>query len=721
MNQEQNIKKTFFVFDFISISLIFILALFFRLVYLNQYQHCPFFDSPVIDALSHYIYAQKMVAGDWLLKGLVTPRVPLYVYFLAVLMRLFSSDFFAIKTAQMILGSINCQLVYLLAKKLFGRRVGLLAGIICALYGVLIYFDAEFLSVGLTIFLNLNLLLIIFSTIEKPKPWKWLSSGIFFGICLQTSPNVILFLPLLCAYVYYFLTKQQGCHFAQADCLSEIRADGENKNSTDQQLPLTVNQKIKTNKPFSWNKTAFKPLILLCLGAFLSVLPLSLRNLIEGGEFVLLSSTIGINLYIGNNPLADGKTAAPPSRDFAYQGWQDNVWVSSIKVAQSQTNKNLNNSQVSNYWMFKTGQYIIQHPVDFTSLILRKIFYLFSAYEIPENQSIYFFRLWSSLLTVLVFSNRFISFPFGVIAPLALLGIFISWHKTNQKIMVLNCFILAHLMVMVIFFVVSRYRAVLVPYFVIYAAYAAVWLFDKLRNKNFRIFLKYGLVLLVLYIYCNLNLFGAAQDDKSRWFFNLGTAFRYKGQTAKAIKSFEQACKINPDNLDILYNVGVLDLENNQFDSALKIFEQVIAHDPADSAAYNNQGLALFKLKKYDQTILAYNKVLELDPNDLGARVNLGSAYAALGQSDQALAVFNQAILIDQQFAPVYNHRAAVYESTGQMVLAEKDYLKAIELNPDYLEAYYNLALLYKEQERNEEYKTMHLKALELMALDQQK
>ncbi|MFH1061441.1 MAG: tetratricopeptide repeat protein [Candidatus Omnitrophota bacterium] len=720
MIQEKNIKKSSAGFDYIALTAIFILALFFRLVYLNQYQNSPFFDSPVIDALSHYTYALKLAAGDWLIKGVVAPRVPLYVYFLAILIRFLGKGFFLLKVVHIGLGSVNCLLVYGLGKKLFGRRVGLISGIICALYGVLIYFDAEFLSVGLTIFLNLNLLFSIFATLDKPNFWKWFGCGVLFGICLQTSPNIILFLPLLCACIYYFKANPQ-CGQVQSLESGETKEAEKNKETDAIKRMDEIKGKKAAKKPVYWNKTAFKPLILLIIGTFLSILPFSLRNLIEGGEFVLLSSTVGINLYIGNNPQADGKTAVPPSRDFSYQGWEDNVWVSSIKVAQSETGRNLNNSQVSNYWMFKTAEYIIQRPGHFLGLISRKLYYLFNAYEISENQSIYFFRLWSSLLSILVFSNSFISFPFGIIAPLALLGIFISFDKNNQKLIMLNCFILAHLMVMVIFFVVSRYRTVLVPYFVIYAAYGGVWLFDNLNQKKFKLFFKSVLGLVILFAYCNLSFFGVAQEDASKWFFNLGTAFHYKGQTAKALKSFEQAYKINPQNMDVLYNIGVLHLENNRYDQAIKIFEQVIAQDPDDSAAYNNIGFALFKQGKYEEAIKFYNKVLAFDPGDVGTMVNLGSAYVVLEKPTQALALFEKVIKIDPKFASAYNHRAALYETIGQPALAEKDYLKAIELNPKYMEAYYNLALLYKAQARMDEYEKMRLKSLELMPFNNQK
>lgn len=131
---------------------IFFFAFFLRLIYLYQYKNNPFFNSPVIDALTNYLFAVGAVEGDWLAKGVVVGRGPVYVYFLAFLFKIFGTGFTAARVAQMALGSVNCILVYFLGKKIFSRSVGLISALICSTYGVLIYFDAEFLYVGLAIF-----------------------------------------------------------------------------------------------------------------------------------------------------------------------------------------------------------------------------------------------------------------------------------------------------------------------------------------------------------------------------------------------------------------------------------------------------------------------------------------------------------------------------------------------------------------------------------------
>ncbi len=665
--------------NFLWVSGIFLLALFLRLVYLYQFKQNPFYDSPIIDALSHYLFAKRIAAGDWLIKGLVTPRVPLYVYFIAVIFKIFGIGFTAARVVQMILGSLNCVLVYFLGKKVFSRNVGIIAAFICSIYGVFIHFDAQFLNVGLAIFFNISFLLALLYTIDNSRIWKWLGCGILFGIALQVSANVILFFPLMLLWVYLFDNKP--------------------------------NAEVKN---FRYKKII--PFLSILVGIILMLMPFAIRNYFQGQDFVLLSSTAGINLYIGNNPYADGKTAIAPSRDYSYSGWKDNVWVSSIKTAERIEGRKMKPSEVSGFWTFKAMRFIIRNPVKWFNLLARKFYYFFNAYEIPENQSIYFFRIWSPLLQILVFSRGFISLPFGIICPLALLGIAVSF-KREKSVILLDLFILSQFLLMIIFFVVSRYRIAVVPYFIIFASNALVWFIDKLKQREYKTLTLSLILLFIMFAFVNTRFFDVAKDNKSRWFFNLGAAFRYKGHIQKALKSFENAQRLDPNNLDAIYNLGVLYLEKGEYEKAIAKFQETIKGDADDSAAYSNIGISLAKQNRIDEALVYYEKAMVIDPDDVGTMVNIGAAYIQKQQFIKALKVLQQAKSMDKTFAPAYNHLGAVYEKLKKYNDAKAHYLKAIELDGEYLEAYYNLAGLYKRSGLKDREKEILSEIMKILSL----
>jgi tetratricopeptide (TPR) repeat protein len=668
----KNISSKFNIKDILICLGIFLFAFFLRLIYVYQYQDNPFFDSPVIDALTNYLFAVRGAEGDWLVKGEVVGRGPVYVYFLAFLFKLFGTGFMKARIAQMALGSVNCILLYFLGKKIFSRSVGIISALICSAYGVLIYFDAEFLYVGLAIFLNLLLIICLLNALEKPKLWKWVGCGVLLGLSLQTNATIMLFIPLVFAWLFFSVEP------------------AENENSADDK-PLFVSNKKRFKK-------ALGIYLLIVLGLGLVMLPFTLRNYFMGGDLVMVGTAAGINLHIGNNPNADGKSVNVPTRDFSYSNqWYDNTLIAAQKGAERQLGRELLPSEASNYWIKKSLGFIITHPGTTLYLMFRKFFYFFNAYEIPENQSIYFFRIWSPLLKILVFNNFLLVFPFGIICPLALLGIMVTVKKKNKEVLLLLTFIAAFLFLMMIFFVCSRYRAIAVPVFIIFAAVAVDWYIRMLKQRDFKTALRSLMPLFCFYLFSNAAIFEAREDDDSRWFLNLGTAYRYKEEDAKAIKSYQAAKKVNPRNPDSYYNLGVIYLEKGEYDKAIEEFQGSIKLDEHDSAAYSNIGIALFRQNKIGQAIASFEKALNIDPADVGVSVNLAAAYIQKGDFIKAEQVLDQALKRAPDFAPIHFHLGILFENTGKLNLAEKGYLKAAELRPEYFQAYFSLYKLYEK------------------------
>ncbi len=661
---------------------IFFLAFFLRLFYLYQYKNNPFFDSPVIDALTNYIFAVRAAEGDWLAKGEVVGRGPVYVYFLAFLFKILGTGFTLARVVQMALGAVNCVLVYFLGKKTFCRQVGVISALICCVYGVLIYFDAEFLYVGLAIFINLSLILSLLHSIEKPRVWKWIACGILLGLSLQTNASIMLFIPLLFVWLFLFAYEKKQEEVSNLDI---------------------------SKKRF---KKAIRTFLLVILGFSLVMLPFTLRNYFMGGDLVMVGSAVGINLHIGNNPNADGKSVNVPTRDFSYSsGWHDNTLIAAKKGAEREMGRELLPSEASNYWIKKSLGFILTHPGTTLCLMFRKFFYFFNAYEIAENQSIYFYRIWSSLLKVLVFHNNILAFPFGIICPLALLGILFCSKKDRSTVLLL-IYMASFLFLMMIFFVCSRYRAIAIPVFVIFAGSGVVWYVDRIKQRQFKIIFKSFVPLICFFIFSNLTIFEIRQEDDSRWFLNLGTAYRNKGQNEKAIKSYQAAKKVNPRNPDPVYNLGVLYMEKQEYQKAIEEFRMSINIDEHDSAAYSNLGIVLMKQKRFDEAIASFQSALSLDPADVGAAANLGAALIAKGDYPAALLVLKSGLERDQNFPPLHLYLGIVFEETGKYVDAEKAYLSAIKQKPEYTQAYFGLSKLYDKIGLPDKAKWARMKAM---------
>src|SRR5436190_20533470 len=114
-------------------AIVFAVALLVRLLYIWQIRPSPFFDTLLGDARAYDEWAQRIAGGDWIGRD-VFYQASLYPYFLGLLYTMFGHDLMAVRIAQAILGSSACVLLALTARALFSDRVGLVAGLMLALY-----------------------------------------------------------------------------------------------------------------------------------------------------------------------------------------------------------------------------------------------------------------------------------------------------------------------------------------------------------------------------------------------------------------------------------------------------------------------------------------------------------------------------------------------------------------------------------------------------------
>ena len=84
----------------------------------------------------------------------------------------------------------------------------------------------------------------------------------------------------------------------------------------------------------------------MTLGCLLPIVPVTIRNQVVGDDLVLISSQAGVNFYIGNNPLSDGRTAIVPGTP---GGWWEG-YHATIERAERATGRDLKPSPVSRYY-----------------------------------------------------------------------------------------------------------------------------------------------------------------------------------------------------------------------------------------------------------------------------------------------------------------------------------------------------------------------------------
>lgn len=406
-------------------------------------------------------------------------RAPLYPYFLGILYSIFGHIYLIPRLLQALMGSMSCVLLYLIGRRLFGNWVALMGALLACFYWILIYYDGELLIPVLSVFLNLLAIFLLLKGLppshSNKSAEKWMiGAGLILGLSAIARPNILIFLPCI---ILWLCTV--GRHWGL--------------------------------------KRTFLLSLLLVLGTAIVILPVTLRNYIVGGDFVLISSQGGVNFFIGNNSKSDGKTPIQPAVVPLYEDYQfrrehkgniwarDNVWRASKIIAEKALGRKLRPSEISRFWYEQATKFITRKPWSFIKLFLKKIYFLWNAYEIPSNDNIYnFIRSNSRILNWLSY------FHFGIVGPLSLLGIGLSLIDWRRYLLI-YLYLIGYGFSIVFFFVTGRYRVPLLPLLLLFAAYAVISIVHKIREKDYRHLIIYMLVLTLLFSFVNSNLFGVRE------------------------------------------------------------------------------------------------------------------------------------------------------------------------------------------------------------------
>ncbi len=163
----------------------------------------------------------------------------------------------------------------------------------------------------------------------------------------------------------------------------------------------------------------------------------------------------------------------------------------------------------------------------------------------------------------------------------------------------------------------------------------------------------------------------------------------------KAIEDFDEAIKINPKYAVAYTNKGIAKANLELHKEAIKNFDEAIKINPNDAIAYTNKGVAKAKLGQYEEAIQNHDQAINIIPILANPYYNRGNAKAKLKQYREAIRDFNKAININPKYTIAYNNRGIAKFELGKHEEAIKDYHKAININPKLATVYYNRGNAY--------------------------
>jgi tetratricopeptide (TPR) repeat protein len=616
-------------------------ALLLRIVYLFELRHTPFLSVLIGDSQQYDSWARQIAGGQWI-GSEVFYQTPLYPYFLGVIFKLAGHDLFAVRVIQAVLGALSCVLLGVAGRRIFNRRVGLIAAVLLAVYPPAIFFDGLIQKSSLDLFLMTVLLVLLVAVQQRPN-WKTLlAAGIVIGAFTLNRENARVLYPII---IIWLLT-----------CFKQTRL---------------------TNR-IVWGA-------ILTAGIFLVLLPVGLRNYHVGGEFLISTSQLGPNLYIGNHAGTAGsyEPLVPDHGNAAFER------ADATRLAEEAMARKLSPAEVSDYWVSRSLAYIRGQPWDWLWLMGRKLLLTFSAREIVDTESIEAYSEYSRILGALSWMS------FGVILPLGVFGIWIT-REEWRRLAILYAMLLGLAFSVAIFYVVARYRFPLVPIVMLFAA-AALSAVPTLRLNQWRRWAP-GALLAIAAAIPSYLVVRSANDET---LLNVGQELIRMSQPAEAIPLLQKAVAASPNYAPLHFNLGVAlnstgnqDLALDEFDAAIHCRPEYFEAHSAMALTLQEKGLAVSALQHFREAV-------RLRPGVAEARNNLGNALAESGKQAEAIAEYQEALKLEPDNATTHNSLAVALHQEQRFAEAILHYDLALKLKPDDAGAHSNLALALKATGNN--------------------
>jgi tetratricopeptide (TPR) repeat protein len=190
------------------------------------------------------------------------------------------------------------------------------------------------------------------------------------------------------------------------------------------------------------------------------------------------------------------------------------------------------------------------------------------------------------------------------------------------------------------------------------------------------------------------------QDPKPEYLASLGTTLQQQGRREDALKVFDKAVQLKPDDAELWQRMGSIFLELASFDRALLCFRQALKLNPHHQDAAYKSGILLNHFGRFEEALAHFNRCDEVLPNHVPTLVGRVRALYYLNRFEEALADSRRVYALDPGNADNCNTIGAALRSLGRHEEALAWLDKALEIRPNLVEAFENKIIALAELHR---------------------
>jgi tetratricopeptide (TPR) repeat protein len=562
-----------------------------------QHRSDPLAATYVADADSYDRWADR-IADQGLSAEPVFHQSPLYPLLLSRVYRIAAETQRPALTAavQILLSSLALALLVPLGRLYVGSTpAGVVAALLALGYAPIVFYSLKLFPVSLALATQGAALIALAIARRSGAPWAAALAGATLGAACLARAEMLLFVPVAIAAV------------------------------------VRPSERIPDDTVLRrYGRTAA-----LVIAAGLVVAPVTLHNL-RRGDRVLIASSSGENLFIGNQVTGDGGYTAlhPRAADIFSQRELARL------TAEEASGRSLKPSEVSAYWRDRALKEVLENPGAWLALESRKLRLLLHP---GDASDVYSFALERSHYLPALY---FLPATAWCLILLGAVGGFVAFRQQRSRVWPLAAMVAVHGIVLMVFFVDTRLRIPWLYFLTPFGGLAIVWAIRSWVVGRDRVLIS------ALALLATLSLIAG------------GILTRYGPR-------------------DVVRLASVLSLQG-RLDDSLRVLEPAVKGPDADPYALDQAGWVLQKLGDFEASILRYRQALAAGlgrARERQTRTRLAMALEQVGRHDEAAAEHDAAVANETANAGTYFERGMFRLRRGERSAAEQDLNEAIRLD----------------------------------------
>jgi tetratricopeptide (TPR) repeat protein len=165
----------------------------------------------------------------------------------------------------------------------------------------------------------------------------------------------------------------------------------------------------------------------------------------------------------------------------------------------------------------------------------------------------------------------------------------------------------------------------------------------------------------------------------------------------EARNAYQNALKLDPNNLEAQRCLGALYVKTSDFERATDVYKKALSKNPNEAVLWYEFGLCHLRRKDFAESVRCLTKALEIDPENSSYLVKMGFTLAWMNQLDKGLDYLTRA----QGAAQAHYNMARILLQRDQTQLARYHLTLALQRNSQMTEAAELLSTLDSPSARN--------------------